>query len=243
MGLANVKSASHHFMISVPLRSRRAQRSQFVQKLQHAIPSIVVLGDGIEHLSHEPHGLDLWLGIAEVAVSLLVIGFVIRGFRQLRAQTAAHAESHDAHHGVDWIDICLGAMLSVEAYAKYHATAHIPRPTIVIAVAMFTIGLLHGRIAAWGDRKRRIHVDAAGISVPVRPFSRLTLTWAEVASIAMDDRAVVITATDGRTRRIDLTDVLNPKPVRDAINAARTQLEQSRLAASVADPVTDPASS
>jgi len=80
-------------MISVPIRYRRAQRGLFIQKLQHAIPSIVVLGDGIEHLSHEPQGLDLWLGAAEVGVSLLVIGSVIRGFRMLRAETAGTSRS------------------------------------------------------------------------------------------------------------------------------------------------------
>jgi hypothetical protein len=219
-------------MISVPIRYRRAQRGLFIQKLQHAIPSIVVLGDGIEHLSHEPHGLDLWLGVAEVGVSLLVIGSVIRGFRQLRAETAANVDVHHAHHGVDWIDICLGAMLSVEAYAKYHATAHIPRPTIVMAIAMFTIGTLHGRLAAWGDRRRQMRVDADGISLWVRPFKQLTLAWAEVAAIEVDDRAAVITAIDGRSQRIDLIDVLNPKAVREAITAARTELDASRHAAS-----------
>ena len=219
-------------MISVPIRYRRAQRGLFIQKLQHAIPSIVVLGDGIEHLSHEPHGLDLWLGVAEIGVSLLVIGSVIRGFRHLRAETAANVDVHHAHHGVDWIDICLGAMLSVEAYAKYHATAHIPRPTIVMAIAMFTIGILHGRLAAWGDRRRQLRVDADGISLWVRPFKQLRLAWAEVAAIEIDERAAVITAIDGRSQRIDLIDVLNPRAVREAINAARTELDASRHAAS-----------
>ena len=121
-------------MISVPIRYRRAQRGLFIQKLQHAIPSIVVLGDGVEHLSHEPQGLDLWLGAAEVGVSLLVIGSVIRGFRMLRAETAANVDFHHAHHGVDWIDICLGAMLSVEAYAQFHATGHLPRPTMLLSL-------------------------------------------------------------------------------------------------------------
>jgi len=218
-------------MISVPIRYRRAQRGLFIQKLQHAIPSIVVLGDGIEHLSHEPQGLDLWLGAAEVGVSLLVIGSVIRGFRMLRAETAANVDVHHAHHGVDWIDICLGAMLSVEAYAKFHATAHIPRPTILLAVSMFTIGLLHGRLAAWGDSKRQLRLDADGISVPGKPFSRLTLPWAEVESIAMDDRWAVVKAIDGRSKRIDLSDVLNPKAVREALVAANTLLDDARHAA------------
>jgi hypothetical protein len=218
-------------MISVPIRYRRAQRGLFIQKLQHAVPSIVVLGDGIDHLSHEPHGLDLWLGVAEVGVSLLVIGSVIRGFRKLRAETAANLEVHHQHHGIDWIDICLGAMLSVEAYAKFHATAHIPRPTIVMALAMFAFGILHGRIAAWGDRRRQLRVGADGISVWVRPFKQLTLAWAEVASIEIDDRAAVVTAIDGRTQRIDLTDVLNPKAVREALMAANTFLDDARHAA------------
>ena len=76
-------------LIAVP-RSGPAglRRRIFVQKLQHAIPSFVVLGDGIDHLSHDPHGINLALGIFEVAAGLLVIGSVIRGFRQLRKHTA-----------------------------------------------------------------------------------------------------------------------------------------------------------
>jgi len=219
-------------MIAVPIRYRRAQRGLFFQKLQHALPSIVVLGDGLGHLSHNPEGLELALGAVEVIAALLVIGSVVHGVRKLIKQTAAGGEAQHAHHGVDWIDIFIALMLSVEAYAKYHATHHIPRPTILLAVAMFTIGLLHGRIAAWGDRRRQLRVDADGISLWVRPFKQMKLAWAEVASIEVDDRAAVITAIDGRSQRIDLIDVLNPKAVREAINGARTQLDESRHAAS-----------
>ena len=174
-------------MIAVPIRYRRAQKGLFLQKLQHAVPSIVVLGDGIDHLSHGAEGLDLWLGVAEVGVSVLVIGSVIRGFRELRKEMARSDHDVHPHHGVDWIDICLGVMLSVEAYAKYHATAHIPRPTILLAFAMLAIGVLHGKIAKKGDEHRELRVGAEGISVPGRPFSRLTLKWEEVASIDVDD--------------------------------------------------------
>lgn len=66
----------------------------------------------------------------------------------------------------------------------------------------------------------------------MRPFKQLRLAWTEVASIEVDDRAAVITAIDGRSQRIDLIDVLNPKAVREAISAARTQLDASRHAAS-----------
>ena len=227
-------------MISVPIRYRRALKGLFLQKLQHAIPSLVVLGDGIEHLSHDPHGIDLWVGAAEVGVSLLVIGSMIRGFRELRQRTASGAHDGHAHHGIDWIDICLGVMLSVEAYAKYHATAHIPRPTIVLAVAMFAFGMLHGRLAAWGDRRRELRVGPDGISVPGRFFSRLTLAWAEVASIDSDDRRAVVTATDGRTQHIDIADTMQPKAVREALMTANTFLDDARHAASASIESVDP---
>ena len=221
-----------HHMITVPLLFKRQERGMFIQKLQHAVPSIVVLGDGIEHLSHDPHGVDLALGVAEVAVSVLVIGVVIRGFRQLRARPVSD-DPHARHHGVDWIDICLGAMLSVEAYAKFHATGHVPRPTILLAIVMIAIGLLHGKVKTFGDRRREMRVSPDGLSVPGRrPFQRLTLTWPEVQSIDMDDRTALVTAIDGRTRRIDLADAVQPQAIRDALLAARTLLEDTRHAAS-----------
>jgi hypothetical protein len=220
-------------MTAVPIRYRRSQKALFVQKLQHAIPSIVVLGDGLDHLSHDPHGIDLALGVFEVGAAVLVMGSVVYGFRQLLKHTGrAHAD-HVHAHGVDWIDICLAGMLSVEAYAKYHATAHIPRPTIFLAIMMFAIGMMHGRLASWGDRRRELRVGPDGIRVPGRtPFvPGLTLTWAEVASIEIDDRAAVITALDGRSKRIDLSDVLQPKAVRDALMTARTFLDEAQQAA------------
>ena len=59
----------------------------------------------------------------------------------------------------------------------------------------------------------------------------VTLAWAEVASIDVADRWAAITATDGRTRRIDLTDVFQPQAVRDALASARSLLDEARHAA------------
>lgn len=216
-------------MISVPIRYRRAERGQFVQKLQHAIPSVVVLGDGLRHLSHDPRGAALALGVLEVGAATAVIVSVIRGFRKLVTPAAQGApETH--HHGVDWIDIFIGAMLGVEAYAKYHATAHIPRPTIVLAVAMIAIGVLHGRIAAWGSRRRHLRVTTEHISMPKRPFSRVTLAWPQVASIDVDERHATVTATDGRTQRFDLGDMIHAAAVREALLHAQHLLAEARQA-------------
>jgi len=217
-------------VIAVPLHTRRIQRGQFLQKLQHAVPSVVVLGDGISHLQHDPHGLDLALGVAEVGVSALVIGTVIRGFRQLRARPAAAAHAPHSTHGIDWIDISLGAMLLVEAYAKYHANGHIARPTLLLAFAMFAIGFSHGRIAAWGSRKRELRVTDDGISVPGRFFSRTDLRWEDVAEIAIGPDKARIIPVNGRDQVIEIGDAIDRDAVRAALEDARIRLDSSRIA-------------
>jgi hypothetical protein len=109
----------------------------------------------------------------------------------------------------------------------------VPRPTILLAVVMLAIGLLHGRVATFGDRRREMRINAQGLSLPgSRPFQRLTLSWPEVQSIDIDDDTVVVTAIDGRTRRIDLADVVHPEPIRAALLSARTLLEEARHASS-----------
>ena len=207
-----------------------------MQKLQHAVPSIVVLGDGIEHLTHDPHGASLALGVAEVGVSVLVIGSVIRGFRRLRSQMAGTGQGHaHAHHAVDWIDLCLAAMLAVEAVAKYAANGHIARPTILLAVTMLVVGLAHGCIAAWGDRRRELRIDEAGISIPGRFFRRHTLSWAEIASFDLTDTVAVITPVAGKTQRINLADVMQPAAIREALADARILHQRTLATAPAAD--------
>lgn len=219
--------------IAVPIRSRKRQRGMFAQKIQHAVPSFVVFSDGLEHLSHEHPGLsDLALGGFEVVASVLVMVSVVRGFRALLKQTSAAHADHAHAHAVDWIDISLGVMLSVEAWSKYHASGNVPRPTILLAVVMFAVGILHPRLAAWGDWRRQLRVGPDGISYNYRRFARRTLAWNEVASIDTDERYATITATDGRSHRIDLQDVFHPTAVRDALMSARTFLDESRHAAS-----------
>ena len=215
-------------MISVPIRYVRADRVIFIQKLQHALPSFVVLVDGLSHLSDSPHGADLVLGVLEVAAALGVMGSVVRGFLRLRRPVPGDPHAH-AHHGIDWIDIFIGAMLMVEAYAKYHSTGRVPRATIALSLVMFAIGLAHAKLAAFGDRRRSLHVRDDGISVPGRrPFMRFNLKWADVASIDVGDRYAVITSTTGKTRRLDFTEIRHPNAVRDALNQAQVFLQNSR---------------
>jgi hypothetical protein len=117
--------------VVVPLRSKRAQKVQFIQKIQHAIPSIVLLGDGLTRVQ-DGHGQSLALGAVEIAASVAVIGSVLRGFRQLRKATGATVPEHQHHSNVDWIDIFIGLMLFVEAYMHHEETGHWPRPTFLL---------------------------------------------------------------------------------------------------------------
>lgn len=211
-------------MHRVPVRYRRTEKGLFVQKLQHVVPAIIVLGDGISHLQHGPSGMTLALGAAEVVASVLVMGSMIREMRQLRAPSRGRGHAH-ASHGVDWIDLFLGAMLLVEAYAKFDATARLPRPTIVLGLVLIILGLAHGRMAAWGDRRRSLTVDDGGISVPGRFLRRLSLQWSEVAEITMAPAKARVIAHDGRDQELDLADAVEPDQIRAALIEARARLE------------------
>ena len=225
-------------MIAVPIRYRRAERGLFVQKLQHAVPSIVVLTDGLDHLSHDPHGVDLVLGVVEVVVALGVMATVIYGLKNL---VKAHIKpSHGHHHGVDWIDIAIGLMLAVEAYAKFHASGKIPRATILLAMTMLGVGIAHPRLAAWGSRRRHLRVDANQISIPKRPFFRVTLPWADVQSIDIDDRYATVTAVGGRRHRFDFSDMIAPDAVREALMQARRFLDEAQHASRASIESTSP---
>jgi hypothetical protein len=217
-------------MISVPLRTRRYQRAQLAQKVQHAVPSIVLLGDGLTRVTGGgEHGQSFLLGALEIIAAGLVIITVVRGFIKFRAgQGKPEGSPSPIHqtHGVDWIDICIGAMLVVETYMHYHETGRIKGPTVLLAAVMFGFGFFHGRITAFAHRRRSMHVSADGISIPGRlPFMRVTLPWADVASVEIDGDTARIVANNGRVRVIDCTDAIDSNAVRQALLAAKTHHE------------------
>lgn len=189
----------------------------------------MLVTDGVRRVTGEFHLASAALGIAEIVTSALVIGSMARAMKQLRRTT--HAEHHA--HGIDWVDIFLGVMLGVEAFMHQHESGHLPRPTVLVAILTFAIGIFHPRLAAFGDRRRALHITDAGLSLPGRPFRyrRLTLPWADVATIEIDDRRARVRSVDGTERRFDLADAVHP----DAIRAALTEAEARRQAALTAD--------
>ncbi|MEZ5318998.1 MAG: hypothetical protein R2752_16475 [Vicinamibacterales bacterium] len=236
-------------MISVPLRLRRARRAQLFQKIQHALPAAFLLPDGLARLRAEPHGLGVLLGATEVVASAAVAFLLFKAIRAARrpmptpaadrgerpggTRGAArggngagdHAGHHDASHGgIDWVDVALAGLLATEAFVHRAETGHLPRPTIVLAPAMLVLGLMHGRIQAWGNRRRALRVGDDGISIPGRFFGRLTASWAEVASIEIGPAAARVALKDGRSRTIDLAGAENQPAIARALEAARERL-------------------
>jgi len=102
----------------VPLRSRRQQRGMFVQKLEHAIPALVLLFLGLSTLKEGASGLGLAVAIAEIVSSVLLLVAMARAAHRLRRP---HPSATSHAHGVDWIDIFAATMLGVEALEKWRS--------------------------------------------------------------------------------------------------------------------------
>ena len=215
------------------MASRKRQRAALVQKIQHAVGGVFLLLQGLGTLQNGPEGMELGIAIVEVVTSGLLIVALARAIRKLRrpalqAHRPAHApHDHGGHSGIDWIDILIAGVLGAEVLEKWHATGHLARPTVLLALVLVGIGLLHGRIAAFGARRRALRISAAGVSVPLRrPFARRELSWSQIKAI--DPRQALIELRSGERHRIDLADVEDAPPVVSALEEA-----QRRHAASV----------
>jgi hypothetical protein len=135
-----------------PKNVRRRAKGRLLQKVQHAVPGIVLLQEGIHGLQTGAHGWHLALAIAEIATSALVFLTLIRAVRTMTAQMKGGGVPHP-HYGIDWVDIFLGLMLFTEAWAKYQHNGHISRPTLLLAVVMIALGLFFGKLVKYRDEK------------------------------------------------------------------------------------------
>ena len=203
----------------VPLRSRRQQRAQMFQKMQHAVPAGALLLQGLSTLGGHPHGFELTLGIVEVVAGALV---AIAMARAIRTAARPHAHETDAH-GIDWVDLAVAGVLAVEALEKWHARHHVARPTILTAIVMVVLGLGHGRIASRMARRHTLRVDDDGLYIGGKPFRAFRATWGEIAAIEVGDRWATVRTRGGRERRLDLVDLEDAAGVRRLLDVARVR--------------------
>jgi hypothetical protein len=211
--------------IVVPLESRWRMRALLVQKLQHVLPSFVLLGDGILHLDRA----DGWIrtfGVLEIVTSLVVIVLFARQVR------GARGGAHRAHHAhsIDWLDVGLAGMLIVEAASHHQETNHWPRPTLLLAATMLVIGLTHGGVMAFARRRRSLRIDRTGVSRGMRFFRRFSATWDRIAGIRIGESRAVIALNGGDEHVIDLADLDNADAVRNALQAAHRKWEAFKVA-------------
>jgi hypothetical protein len=205
--------------IVVPLRSRRQRRALAVQKFQHVLPAIPLLIAGLQALAAAARGLPLVLALFEIGTSILLLGTVVR---ELRAVRNRHV-SHGAHH-VDWFHVFAAGVLLAEAAEHWHETHHWKRPTLLMAAVTLALGLLHGWIDRYSERRRALRLDDDGIYVGGRPFGSFRAAWSEVEGVDVGERFATIRARGGRERRIDLSDCEQPAPLRAALADAATRL-------------------
>ena len=210
--------------ISVPLVSRRRERAQVVQKLQHGLPSVLLLFEGLQRAFGEGD-LNRWLGTAEAFTAMVVLGGIARAIGRLR-WGAGHTEPrrHVHRHHIDWLDVGIAAMLFVEVGVHYAETQHWGRPTLLMAVIVLGLGLLHGRIAAAAAKRRMLRVTDDGIIAGGRLFSRFEAAWADIARIDIETKRAAIVRRDGRTHAFDLLDLRHSNDIVRALTRARGRL-------------------
>jgi hypothetical protein len=214
--------------ITVPLSSKRQQRAQLVQRLNHAIPAFGLLQAGIEAMREEHVGFGFYLGIFELLSAAVLIVLTAREFKRV-ARPTAHDHPPHQHHGVDWVDIAAGFMLVAEALEHWHLKHHIARPTILTAIMTFALGLSHGRIVKRVARRRILRVHDEGLLVPGHPFKGRTIDarWDEVASVEVGEKWAIIKTRSGRSRRLNLPDIHNEPQLRAALIEAQNRIRLS----------------
>jgi len=213
--------------IVAPLRSRRFQRGQFVQKLNHVIPALGLLAAGTQALTEGARGFDLALAVVEIATSAMLVVTVVRGLRVMRHSAAQAGQHSHATHTVDWIDIWAAGVLFVEAAERWHSKHHIARPTILTAFLTLGLGLFHERIAAAGWRRRAIRLTDDGIYIGGKPFRTFRASWRDVTSISIADRTAEVRSRGGKIRQLDFSDLENASEVRAVLEVARSRIGPS----------------
>ena len=129
------------------------------------------------------------------------------------------------------MDVWAAGVLFAEAAEKWRTRGHIWRPETLAALATLGVGLMHGRLAAAGERRRSLRVTSEELSIGGRlRFSRrFTARWSEIAAIEIGEREATVRTHRGKTRRINLADLENAPAVRAALQEAERRLADHAL--------------
>ena len=209
------------------LRSKRQKRAAAVQKLQHLVPALILLGDGWSAFARHAHGVEFAIAVLEVVSGALFVAAAVRGIRRATQANAANGHAHhdEGHPRVDWTDVFAAAVVLADTVERYHGTGHISRPNLLMIAVLLVMALNHGRVIGFAERRRALRISDDGILVGGRPFRRrFRARWEAIRAIGITDRFATIETTDGRSKRIDLQDLENGGAVRAALTTARERL-------------------
>ncbi|TAK16211.1 MAG: hypothetical protein EPO35_05790 [Acidobacteria bacterium] len=136
-----------------PAREKRRAIVRIFQKIQHAVPGVVLVQHGLTAFREGAHGWHLGLAVAEIVTAGAVFVSLFLAARKLAGDIRAGRTPH-LHFGIDWTDIFLGLMLFTEVAAKYPAHHKIWSPSFLLGVVMIVLGVFGGRIAQWKAEQR-----------------------------------------------------------------------------------------
>ena len=231
--------------VTVVLHSRRQKRASAVQKLQHLVPAVILLGAGWSALRAEhATGAESAIALFEVvsgALFLFATARVVRNAARRHPSAPAHQHAHapahapdpshaHAPHGIDWTDVFAAAVVFAETVEHYHRTGHIVRPNVLMIVVLLAMAVFHGRIVRFSQRRRALRISDEGIRIGGRPFRRgIHAPWSAIRAIDVADRFASIALKDGLTKLIDFRDLENDGPVRVALRMAQERLAAMAL--------------
>ncbi len=225
--------------IQVPLASRRHERAQQFQKLQHAVPAGALLFAGAQGLLAHARGLALSLALFEIAFGALLLRALLRDTRAALTSERTSAMHPDPEHrrGPNWTEILVAAVLALEGVEHWHTTGHVPRPTVLLVAVTLVLAFAHRAVERRAAARRCLRIDDDGMRVGGRRFRGFRARWSELETVRIEEREAAIVARGRRglrSRRIDLADLRNAAEVRAALSEAAVRLARRRAAASSA---------
>jgi hypothetical protein len=150
-------------MTQIEKSARRQQVSaaaRLIQKVQHAVPGVVLLNEGLAGMQEGAHGWHFVLSVAELAtagaVAVSLLWAVTKLLGDIRSGRAPHL-----HLGIDWADIFLGLMLFTEVASRYPVRHKIWSPPFLLGIVMIFLGLYGGKMAQRRIERRRARSAAA----------------------------------------------------------------------------------
>jgi hypothetical protein len=170
-------------------------RVVLMQGLIDALSSLNLALEAGERLSRGGRGA--LLGWAE----LLVAAFLV-------AATLAMLRGH-ARFG-RWVEGLAGAVLLLDGLSKTYGPKGHPSWALTLnGLVLIGIGALAPQLEARREARRGLRLDDGGLTYRRNRWRRFVVARGDIREVAIGPRDALVHTTDGRSLRIDLTDLRN----------------------------------